>query len=106
MPSKSPASSFAVTTDPSLASVLEALSLALLGLFVAAVVVSAWPAKILDPQWQLGLTADLIYNGSLALVGALLTPWPLLSNQAAIAYGLAATPSVAGPWPLRSASCC
>ena len=77
MPSKSPASSFAVTTDPSLASVLEALSLALLGLFVAAVVVSAWPAKILDPQWQLGLTADLINNGSLALVGALLTPLAL-----------------------------
>ena len=77
MPSKSPASSFAVTTDPSLAGVLEALSLALLGLFVAAVVVSAWPAKILDPQWQLGLTADLINNGSLALVGALLTPLAL-----------------------------
>ena len=78
MQSKSPApSSFAITTDPSLAGVLEALSLALLGLFVAAVLVSAWPAKILDPQWQLGLTADLINNGSLALVGALLTPLAL-----------------------------
>lgn len=78
MQSKSPASSsFAITTDPSLAGVLEALSLALLGLFVAAVLVSAWPAKILDPQWQLGLTADLINNGSLALVGAVLTPLAL-----------------------------
>jgi len=75
---KSPASSsFAITTDPSLAGVLEALSLVLLGLFVAAVLVSAWPAKILDPHWQLALTADLINNGSLALVGALLTPLAL-----------------------------
>lgn len=66
-----------ISTDPSLAGVLEALSLALLGIFLAAVVVGAWPPKLLDPQWQLGFTAGLINNGSLALVGALLTPLAL-----------------------------
>ena len=52
---------------------MEALSLALLGIFLASVLVPAWPPKILDPQWQLGLIGNLINNGSLALVGALLT---------------------------------
>ncbi len=70
-------SSTSISTNPSLAVVLEALSLALLGIFLASVVVSAWPPKLLDPQWQLGLTAGLINNGSLALVGALLTPLAL-----------------------------
>jgi len=59
--------------DPDLAAVLEALSLALLGIFLAAVLVSAWPPKLLDPNWQLGLIQNLINNGSLALLGALLT---------------------------------
>ena len=66
-----------IATDPALAGVLETLSLGLLVIFLAAVVVGAWPAKFLDPQWQLGLTADLINNGSLALLGALLTPLAL-----------------------------
>ena len=74
MQSKSPTP---ISTDPSLAGVLEALSLGLLGIFLAAVVVGAWPPKILDPQWQLGFTANLINNGSVALVGALLTPLAL-----------------------------
>jgi hypothetical protein len=56
---------------------LEALSLALLGIFLATVVVGAWPPKILDPQWQLSFSAGLINNASLALVGALLTPLAL-----------------------------
>jgi len=72
--SKSPARTNA---DPSLASIFEAISLALLGIFLAAVLVNACPPKLLDPQWQLALTADLINNGSLALVGALLTPLAL-----------------------------
>jgi hypothetical protein len=59
---------------------MEALSLGLLGIFLAAVVVGSWPPKIMDPQWQLGLTADLINSGSLALVGALLTPLALAFN--------------------------
>jgi hypothetical protein len=71
---KSPAP---INTDPALAGVLEALSLALLGIFLATVVVGAWQPKILDPQWQLGFSADLINNASLALVGALLTPLAL-----------------------------
>ena len=66
-----------ITTDSSLAGVLEALSLALLGIFLATVVVGAWPPKILDPQWQLSFSAGLINNASLALVGALLTPLAL-----------------------------
>jgi hypothetical protein len=59
---------------------MEALSLGLLGIFLAAVVVGSWSPKIMDPRWQLGLTADLINNGSLALVGALLTPLALAFN--------------------------
>ena len=74
MQAKSPAP---INTDPALAGVLEALSLALLGIFLATVVVGAWQPKILDPQWQLGFSADLINNASLALVGALLTPLAL-----------------------------
>ena len=74
MQSKSPTP---ISTDSSLAGVLEALSLALLGIFLATVIVGAWPPKILDPQWQLAFSADLINNGSLALVGALLTPLAL-----------------------------
>jgi hypothetical protein len=71
MPLKSPTFN---STDPFLADVLEAVSLGLLAIFLAAVVVSAWPPKLLDPQCQLGLTKDLINNGSLVLLGAMLTP--------------------------------
>ena len=78
MQSKSPTPiSTPITTDSSLAGVLEALSLALLGIFLATVVVGAWPPKILDPQWQLSFSAGLINNASLAVVGALLTPLAL-----------------------------
>ena len=78
MQSKSPARTNA---DPSLAGIFEAISLALLGIFLAAVLVNACPPKLLDPQWQLALTADLINNGSLALVGALLTPLALAYDR-------------------------
>jgi hypothetical protein len=74
--SPTPASS-PISSDPSLAGVLEAISLAMLGIFLATVIVRAWPLKILDSQWQLGFAAELINNASLALVGALLTPLAL-----------------------------
>ena len=77
MQSKSPTP---ITTDSSFAAVLEALSLALLGIFLVTVVAGAWPPKILDPQWQFGFSAELINNSSLALVGALLTPLALAFN--------------------------
>ena len=78
MQSKSPTPiSTPITTDSSLAGVLEARSLARLGLFLATVVVGAWPPMILDPQWQLSFSAGLINNASLAVVGALLTPLAL-----------------------------
>jgi hypothetical protein len=62
----------AITVNPDLAAVLEFLSLALLGIFLAAVLMSALSPKLLDPRWQLDLISNLINNGSLALVGALL----------------------------------
>ena len=62
-----------ITINPDLAAVLEALPLALLGIFLASVLVSGWPLKLLDPQWKLGLIGNLINTASLALVGALLT---------------------------------
>ena len=49
----------------------------MLGVFLATVVVRAWPLKILDSQWQLGFAAELINSASLALVGALLIPLAL-----------------------------
>ena len=67
-----------ISSDPSLSGVLEALSLALLGIFIATVLIGGWPPKPFDPQWQLGITAELINNASLALVGALLTPLALV----------------------------
>ena len=66
-----------ISTDPSFSGVLEALSLALLGIFLTTVVIGGWPPKPFDPQWQLGITSELINNASLALVGALLTPLAL-----------------------------
>jgi hypothetical protein len=76
--SKSPTPiSSPISSDPSLAGVLEAISLAMLGIFLATVVIRAWPLKILDSQWQLGFAAELINSASLALVGALLTPLAL-----------------------------
>jgi hypothetical protein len=57
-----------------LARLLAALSVVLLGVFLAAVLTTALPPKLLDPQWQLGLTEVLINNASLALIGALLLP--------------------------------
>jgi hypothetical protein len=83
--SKSPTPiSTPITTDSSFAGVLEAMSLALLGIFLASVVVGAWPPKILDPQWQLSFSAGLINNASLALVGALLTPLALAFHPGSV----------------------
>lgn len=53
---------------------LEALSIVLLVVFLAAVLTTALPPRLLDPQWQLGSTEVLINNASLALIGALLLP--------------------------------
>jgi hypothetical protein len=76
--SKSPnPTSSPISSDPSLAGILEAISLAMLGVFLATVAVRAWPLKILDSQWQLGFAAELINSASLALVGALLIPLAL-----------------------------
>ena len=78
MQSESPnPTSSPISSDPSLAGILEAISLAMLGVFLATVVVRAWPLKILDSQWQLGFAAELINSASLALVGALLIPLAL-----------------------------
>lgn len=58
----------------SLPRLLEALSIVLLAVFLAAVLSTALPPRLLDPQWQLGFTEVLINNASLALIGALLLP--------------------------------
>lgn len=69
-----------ITTANSLAVVMEALSIVLLVIFLATALTTALPAMPLNPPWQLALIADLINNGSLALVGALLTPLALAFN--------------------------
>jgi hypothetical protein len=62
----------AIAPNPSLAHLLAVLSIVLLVVFLAAVLTTALPPKLLDPQWQLALIAALVNNTSLALVGALL----------------------------------
>jgi len=64
----------AIAPNPGLARLLAALSIVLLVVFLAAVLTTALPPKLLDPQWQLQLAAALINNATLALVGALLLP--------------------------------
>lgn len=68
------------STSDSLSTVLSALSIVLLVIFLASILTTALPPKPLEPQWQLALIAALINNGSLALVGALLTPLALWIN--------------------------
>jgi hypothetical protein len=68
------------TTSDALSTVLAALSIVLLVIFLASILTTALPPKPLEPQWQLALIAALINNGSLALVGALLTPLALWIN--------------------------
>lgn len=63
-----------VASSISLAQLLSALSLVLLVVFGVSVITPALPPQPLDPQWQLALVAALVNNGSVALVGALLTP--------------------------------
>jgi hypothetical protein len=69
--------SLAIAPNPALARLLAALSIVLLVVFVAAVLSTALPPKLLDPQWQLALIATLVNSASLALMGALLLPLAL-----------------------------
>jgi hypothetical protein len=63
-----------ITPNPGLARLLAALSIVLLVVFLAAVLSTALPPKLLDPQGQLPLAAALINSASLALMGSLLLP--------------------------------
>ena len=55
-----------------MARLLAALSLILLVMFLAAMVIAAAPPKLLDLSWQLGVSAALINNAFMALMGVLL----------------------------------
>ncbi|MCT0207923.1 HpsJ family protein [Synechococcus sp. CS-1332] len=80
MPSNTTTSSLSPSPPPaavlsaSRPRLLEALSIVLVVVFLAAVLTTALPPRLLDPQWQLGFTETLINNASLALIGALLLP--------------------------------
>jgi len=50
------------------------MSTALLVVFMAAVIFTALPPRLLDSEWQLGVIAALINNGAIALLGFLLVP--------------------------------
>jgi hypothetical protein len=67
----------AIAPNPSLARLLAVLSMVLLVVFLAAVLTTALPPKLLEPQWQLQLIAVLVNSASLALIGALLLPLAL-----------------------------
>jgi hypothetical protein len=69
-----------ITTVDPVGVVMEALSIVLLVIFLATALTTALPPMPLNPPWQLALIAVLINNGSLALVGALLTPLALAFN--------------------------
>lgn len=64
-------------SSPYLSRLLATLSLVLLVVFVAAVVTTAVPPRLLDPSWQLAVIAAIITNASLALVGTLMLPLAL-----------------------------
>ncbi len=70
----SPSPSPSPVPSASLPRVLQALSIVLLAVFLASVLTTALPPRLLDPQWQLGFTEVLVNNASLALIGALLLP--------------------------------
>lgn len=67
----------AIRANPALARQLAALSIVLLVVFLAAVLSTALPPRLLDPQWQLQLIAVLVNTASLALIAALLLPLAL-----------------------------
>ncbi|MBD2550904.1 hypothetical protein H6G65_15190 [Microcystis elabens FACHB-917] len=67
-----------------LARLLAALSIVLLVVFLANVLTTVLPPKLLDPPWQIGFTTTVINNAALALMGALLLPlarWVDPGNQ-------------------------
>jgi len=63
--------------SPYLSRLLATLSLVLLVVFVAAVVTTALPPRLLDPAWQLALIAAIITNAPLVLIGTLMLPLAL-----------------------------
>ncbi len=60
------------TPHPFLARLLAAPSVVLLVVFLASVLSTAPPPRLLEPQWHLALIAALVNSASLALMGALL----------------------------------
>jgi hypothetical protein len=62
----------APSKEISLSIVLEACSLVLLGVFLVAFLAKLLPLRLTDAQWQLGVAAELVNNGSVALAGVLL----------------------------------
>jgi len=73
-----------IPAHPGLARLLAALSIVLVMVFLASVLTTALPPKLLDPQWQLQFATTLISYATLALVGALLLPlavWVDPDNQ-------------------------
>jgi hypothetical protein len=61
-----------VSKESNLSIVLEACSLVLLGVFVVSFLVKFLPLKLTEAQWQLGVAAELVNNGLVALAGVLL----------------------------------
>jgi signal transduction histidine kinase len=72
----------AIAPNPSLARLLAALSIVLLVVFLAAVLTTALPPKLLDPQWQLQFATTVISYATLPLIGALLLPLALTFDPA------------------------
>jgi hypothetical protein len=64
----------------SFSDLIEALSLVFLGIFLATVLTKVFPLRPFNPGWQLSIVGELINNGSIALVGALLMPLALHLN--------------------------
>ncbi len=62
----------APSRESSLSIVLEACSLVLLGVFLVSVLGKLLPLRLTNALWQLGVAAELVNSGSLALAGALL----------------------------------
>jgi hypothetical protein len=64
-----------------LSNALEASSLVLLGVFLVSILVKLLPLKPTNALWQLGIASEIVNNGSVALVGVLLTFLALEVNK-------------------------
>jgi hypothetical protein len=77
--------------EGSLSIALEACSLVLMGVLLVSILVKLLPFRPPNAHWQLGVTAELVNKGSVALFGVILTFLALEIHKESSRSGIAAT---------------